>query len=258
MSTPRLPWDDDVPEALDLPAPADPAARREPPSTPVLDDTPAATIARGVNACVHGAAVVRLAAVRRHVLAHRTAGVRVLAPTHDHAHDVVRHVLADVPASLGVERGGWVGFSVRLATPALIAGGLTPISGLGFEALVARVVARARAEGVLAYFTEASRHPGFVPSLARTLADVRLAGIAPARLDRATPKSRDLAWLLDGIETSLRELGYVDRAEVLRLAAVAVRDASGRDVALPLVLVDPPLSSRRDLELARALLARST
>ena len=262
MSTPRLPWDDDVPEAPDRLAVADAAPERD--TTPLhrpqdsdARPVPADGISAGIRACVHGAAAVRLAAVRRHVLVHRMGGVRVLAPTHDHSHDVVRHVLADLPASLGIERGGWVGFSVRLATPVLIARGLTPISALGFEALVARVVARARAEGALTYFADASRHPGFVPSLARTMADVRLAGLSAEALDLGTPKSRDLAWLHGAIEVSLRELGYVDRAEVLRLAAEAVRDADGPDLAQPIVLVDPALGSRLDMRLAHALVSRS-
>ena len=93
---------------------------------------------------------------------------------------LVRHVLADAPASFGVERAGWVGFSTRLATPDLLASGLTPISGLGFEAIVARVVTRAREACVLRYFGASCRHPGFVPSLARTLTDLRLAPPLPA------------------------------------------------------------------------------
>ncbi len=239
MSTPRLPWDD-VPEVLD------------PQSRPPLSR---------VRACVHGAAEVRLAAVRRHVLAHASAGVRVLAPTHEHAHDVVRHVLGDLPATVGIERGGWVGYSVRLATPALIAQGLTPISGLGFEALVARVATRARAEGTLSYFADASRHPGFVPALARTMADLRMAGTrpneGPGEKGGGGARRRDLERLLAALESSLVELRYVDRAEVLRLATTAVREGTPGDVALPLALVDVPLTSRRDAEFAAALLSRS-
>jgi CRISPR/Cas system-associated exonuclease Cas4 (RecB family) len=200
---------------------------------------------------------VRLEAVRRQVLAHRLSGIRVLAPTHEQAHDVVRHVLADVPASLGVERAGWIGFGVRLATPALIARGLTPVSGLGFEAIVARVVARARETGSLTYFADASRHPGFVPALARTLGEVRRAAVPAASLDDGTAKGRDLASLLAAVEAAMGELRHADRADVLALATEAVQRDEGSDLTLPLVLVDPPLTSRRDVALAQALLARS-
>ncbi len=262
MPTPRLPWDVIVPEASDQ---RDARTRQEPaPHAP--------SHGARIRVCVHGSAAVRLAAVQRHARAHAGRGIRVLAPTHDHAHDAVRHVLADMPASLGVDRGGWVGFSVRLATPALIARGLTPVSGLGFEAVVARVVARAREEDALGYFGDASRHPGFVPSLARTLTDLRLAGVEPAQVasadwsadeasagDRArdAARRRDLARLLDGITASLAELGHADRADVLRLAVAAVRASTDDDTALPLALVDIPLASRHDADLAAALVSRS-
>lgn len=234
MSTLRLPWDDDVP-----------------------DPEPSGSFPRCIYTAIHGSAVARLAAVRRHVCAHLPTGVRVLAPTHDQAHDVVRHVVAEVAATLGIERAGWVGFSVRLATPALIAQGLTPVSALGFEAVIARVVACARETEALSYFRQASRHPGFVPSLARTMADVRLAGLHARALDDGTAKGRDLAWLLTAIEQSMADLKYVDRAAVLALATEAVR-AGSVDLTSPLALVDPPLASRRDVDLAHALLKCSS
>jgi RecB family exonuclease len=253
MSTPLLPWDDDAQaEALSSPVPSVAAA-------PVVAagavpiDAPAVV----VRTAIHGAAAARLAAVRRHVLSHCASGVRVVAPTHEQAHDVVRHVLAATPATAGVERAGWVGFSVRLATPALLARDLTPVSSLGFEAIVARVVSRAREERVLEFFADAARHPGFVPSLARTMADVRLAGVAAVALDNGSAKGRDLAWLLTALEQALTELRQADRAEVLALAVAAVQDSSP-ELTRPLALVDPPLGSRRDVALAEALIRRST
>lgn len=235
MSTPRLPWDDDVPEERAVPA--------------------AAT--SRIRTAMHGAAQVRLSALRRHVLPCVSSGVRIIAPTHDQAHDVVRQALADVPASLGVERAGWVGFSVRLATPALIALGLTPVSALGFEAIVARAVARARDERVLDVLADAAGHPGFVTALARTLADVRLAALPAAALDDGSSKGRDLAWLLRAVEQTMADLRHADRAEVLTLATAAVVEGDTSELGLPLALVDPPLGSRRDVALALALLARS-
>jgi len=256
MSTPRLPWDDDA-QAEALPSPAPPV-----PVVPTAITTPVRvdqqTRRGAVHTAIHGAAAARLAAVRRHVLSHCGSGVRVVAPTHEQAHDVVRHVLATTPASAGVERAGWVGFSVRLATPTLLARDLTPVSSLGFEAIVARVVSRAREERTLAFFADAARHPGFVPSLARTMADVRLAGVAAEALDNGTAKGRDLAWLLTALEQALTELRQADRAEVLAMAAAAVDAGDAPHLALPLAIVDPPLGSRRDVALAYALIRRSS
>lgn len=275
MSTPRLPWDDDVqgeesaagsrqsavptsvPSAAGVPSDSPPRSASAPASIGASTADASPPVAGSLRTAIHGTARARLAAVRRHVVAHRLDRIRVLAPTHEHAHDVVRHALADEPASLGVERAGWVGYSVRLATPALVARGLAPVTGLGVQAIVARVVSQARDEGALTYFAEASRHPGFVPCLTRTLTDVRLAGVTPMGLDDGTPKGRDLAWLLAGVERAMAELGRADRAQVLRLAAEAVEQGAAHDLALPLALVDPPLASRLDVQLARALLARS-
>lgn len=314
MSTPRLPWDDDLPEepgignresAVETPGITDqepgtghrdPGTGEEQPGTgqeqPGVgsrhsavqspgpsaaggsSDPPGRSAAAGARAgsstadrrpptagpwhtAIHGTALARLAAVRRQVLAHRTGRIRVVAPTHEHAHDVVRFALADTSASLGVARAGWVGYSVRLATPALVARALTPVSPLGFEAIVARVVSRARGDGALVHFGDASRHPGFVPCLARTLTEVRLAGLPATVLDDGTPKGQDMARLLTAVERSMADLGHADRAEVLALAAHAVEQGDGDELTSALALVDPPLASRRDVRLARALLARS-
>lgn len=263
MSTPRLPWDDDVPEPVPAVHAAPPGessvTRAVPPAEarPLPDVVARAARPGHITVAVHGASHVRLAAVHRHVLAHRTRGARVLAPSRSHADDVTRYVLADEPATVGVHRVGWLGHAVTLATPGLIARSLTPITRLGFDAVVARVVARARDGGVLTYFHDASRHPGFVSCLARTMLDVRLAGLAAAHLDDGTPRGRDLAWLVgDAVET-LTSLGHADRAEILALATAAVRAGTAGDAHLPLALVDPPLSSRADVEFARALLEAS-
>ena len=259
MSTPRLPWDDEVPELLPAVHADALVAPPDPPSAPASTPTAEVSVVPPghVGLALHGASHVRLAAVHRHVAAHLARGVRVLAPSRTHADDVARHVLADAPASVGLHRLGWLGYAVALATPALIARGLTPISRLGFEAVVARTVARAREARRLAYFHDASRHPGFVACLARTIHDVRLAGLAPSRLDDGTPRGRDLAWLVAEAMQTLTGLGHADRADILALATTALRDRARGEVRLPLALVDPPLASRADVDFARALLEQS-
>ena len=179
-------------------------------------------------------------------------------PRTSRRNDVVRHVLADAPASLGVERAGWIGFSVRLATPALMARGLTPVSGLGFEAIVARVVARARETSSLTYFAEASRHPGFVPALARTLDEVRRAALSAESLDDGTTMGRDLASLLVAVEAAMARTAT--RRSRRRAGAGQPRPCSVTRAA-----TSPCRSSwstrrsrsRRDVALAQALVARS-
>jgi CRISPR/Cas system-associated exonuclease Cas4 (RecB family) len=107
--------------------------------------------------------------------------------------------------------------------------------------------------------------PGFPKALARTLHELRLAGIAGDRL-AAGPEGRpvgpgdaigDLAALLSRVEAELARVGVDDRAALFRLAADACRAGQVRWAQLPILLLDVPLDSRAEQEFAAALIARS-
>jgi ATP-dependent helicase/nuclease subunit B len=117
--------------------------------------------------------------------------------------------------------------------------------------MAARAVFDAIAAGELAYFAPVASLPGFPKALARTVHELRLAGVSTGQL------SADLAALLVRVERQLAEGGVDDRAALFRLGADACRAGQVRWAKLPIVLLDVPLDSRAEQEFVRALLSAS-
>lgn len=159
--------------------------------------------------------------------------------------------------SLGVHAVSLAQAALEIAAPRLAARGLAPATPLGLEALAARVAHRALEGDRLAYFTPVARLPGFSRALARTLLDLRLAGVRPAALSGAGEAAHDLAALLDAYEAELADRSLADFAGVLALAAEAARQDRHRWIGLPLVLLDVELPSRLHREFIEQLAARS-
>jgi hypothetical protein len=126
----------------------------------------------------------------------------------------------------------------------------------GAEAMAARAVFDATAAGELEYFAPVASMPGFPKALARTLHELRLAGISPDRFV-AGAGARDLARLLDRVEEQLARAAVDDRAALFRVAADACRANLVRWARLPPLLLDVPLDSRAEGELVAALVERS-
>ena len=80
--------------------------------------------------------------------------------------------------------------------------------------------------------------PGFPKALARTVHELRLAGVAAADLEDRNRAARDVGRLLARVEEQLRQASMTDRAALFRLAARACGDGQVRWAALPLVLLD--------------------
>src|SRR4029078_13564474 len=103
-------------------------------------------------------------------------------------------VAADRLGSSGIHRVTLIQAAAELARPAMAQLGLAPLSALGREAVAARVAQTA--QGKLAYFQPVAGLPGFARALARTIVELRLAGVEPADLASAGPPAADLAKLL--------------------------------------------------------------
>ncbi|MCU1384751.1 MAG: ATP-dependent nuclease, subunit [Acidobacteria bacterium] len=138
----------------------------------------------------------------------------------------------------------------------------------GAEAVAARAVFDAIAAGELAYFEPVARMPGFPKALARTLHELRLAGVtanselgtensARRTTDDERRTTSDLFVLLSRVEAELARSSVDDRAALFRLAAAACRSGHVRWAQLPMLLLDVPLDSRAEQEFAAALIARS-
>ena len=161
----------------------------------------------------------------------------VVGPSLAAADDVVRRwVERSNTAVFGVERASLGLLAAQFAGPALARARKVAASPLVIQAVVARVIHQidARSLGSLEGLVD---KPGLPAALARTLGELRCEGRTqfehaklPAELDREHLAA--LAILLERYEAALVELRLADRAEVMRLATLAVGDRPLCSIAL--------------------------
>lgn len=206
---------------------------------------------------VSGTAAVRLAAAEDFIAAlPADAEVLLVGAGRGAVDDLARRLAVRRRATLGLHRFTLTQLASRLAAPALSATGAAPCTALAAQAVAARAVVETRAAGQLRFFEPVAAAPGFTRSLAATLAELRAAGLAPDALAAAPAPADEIAALLAAYETHLDAARLADRAALLR-AATAALTGPDRDplVGLPLLLLDVPLTSRVEIELAHALAA---
>ena len=145
-----------------------------------------------------------------------------------------------------------------LAAPVLAERGRLPASGLTLDAVAARAVQRVAAAGALGAFASVVARPGFPRAVARTLLELRLAGIAPAALRDLPATGAELALLAAELDAELARAGLADRALVLEVATEVVATAAPSPAGAPLLLLDVPVWSRAEAGLVRALAARAS
>lgn len=145
----------------------------------------------------------------------------------------------------------------ELARSAMAERGLAPLSILGREAVAARIAQKALAQGELAYFHPVAALPGFARALARTIAELRLARVAPEQLPSAGAPAVDLARLLELYQDELEERSLVDLPGLLALATEAATNGAHPWVGLPLARLDADLEPRAHREFFNSLAARA-
>jgi RecB family exonuclease len=131
--------------------------------------------------------------------------------------------------------------------PALARAGRTPATALSLAAVAARAVHLVCAERELGYFAPVAERPGFPHAVARTLAELRMNGVAPGALTALGAVGHDLSLLADRVAGELLDAGLADRAAVFAAAAAAV------DVRVPVLLLDVPVTSALEAELVTAV-----
>jgi hypothetical protein len=112
----------------------------------------------------------------------------------------------------------------------------------------------------LGYFAPVAATPGFPRALARTLQELRLAQIGRGSLAPLPLAGPDLAILLDRFETCFAEARSVDRADLFRTAASALRDErdrAGRALYDSVVLLDVSLDHAAERDFIDALIGSS-
>jgi ATP-dependent helicase/nuclease subunit B len=97
--------------------------------------------------------------------------------------ELVRVVARRRGAAFGWTRSTLGRTAAALARPALAERGLAPVGALPLEALAKRVVDGLRREGALGRFQPVAGFPGLPRAMARTLAELRMAGVDPEAMD---------------------------------------------------------------------------
>lgn len=181
--------------------------------------------------------------------------VYLVGATRGSVDDLARSIAARRGATIGVHRFSMTQLAVHLATPILARRGLAPLTMLGSEAVAARATFEAMREHELAYLAPVAGTPGFPRALARTLQEVRLAGVSGDRLAERPLSGGDLSTLLGRFEEQFDLARATDRAALFAAAAEALRDPEyGSAVRRSaLLLLDVPIDSHIEYEFVRAL-----
>ena len=179
----------------------------------------------------------------------------VIGATRGAADDFVRSIARESGATFGFTRFSLTELAARAAGADGAPGRRAPIANAGAEAVAARAVFESTAE--LSYFTPVAKMPGFSKALARTIHELRLAGIDAASLERGDAATADIGRLLARMETEFGRAAVDDRAALFRLAASAVAAGHVRWAGLPMVFLDVPLDAWVEREFVAALAARA-
>jgi hypothetical protein len=181
--------------------------------------------------------------------------VLIVGATRGAADDLARSIAATAPATFGLQRLSLTQLAAKTAILTLASDGLTSTTWLGTEAVAARVAFDATRDGSLTYFNAVSRTPGFPRALARTLQELRLAGVRARQLTPLPLAGPDLADLLERIDRSFAAASSADRAELFRAAARTLARTPAAEVV---VLLDLAFEHAAERELVTALVGSAT
>lgn len=181
----------------------------------------------------------------------------MLAARQPAADDLVR-ALSARRALFGVRRMTPLRLLGALCADRLFRDGLVPAAGLGLEGVAARAIYKLAAAGALGYFAPVADRPGFPGALARTLNEIRLAGIDADELAALDEIGPPLAALLRRFESELHDAHLIDRAAMLALAAAIVKaDPPPGEATMPILMLDVAGGSTLERDLYAALAARA-
>jgi ATP-dependent helicase/nuclease subunit B len=157
----------------------------------------------------------------------------------------------------GLHRNTLIQWAATLARSLMAERGLGPLGALGLEAVAARVVDGARQDRELTYFAPVASLPGFARALAKTLGELRLAGVTPDGLTSQRGPRADLSLFLARYQSELAARSLADMAAIFTLACEEVVKGRGPVTGLPMLLLDVPLETRAHRELFAKLAAQA-
>jgi ATP-dependent helicase/nuclease subunit B len=211
-----------------------------------------------ITAIQSGSAAVRLREARRFLEQFEPgAEVLLLGASRGSVDDLARAISLERGATFGLHRLSFTQLAARLAVMEMASRDRVPATALGHEAVATRAAFEARTDESLEYFSPVSQTPGFPKALARTLLDLRLAGVASGHLARLPRSGTDLAALLDRVEILLAEAGASDRASLFEIATKALGSPVIGWPPMPLLLLDVPLESEIEAQFLWAFIQQS-
>jgi hypothetical protein len=180
--------------------------------------------------------------------------VLIIGASLDAANELARKVAEEKGAAFGWHRVTLPQLAAALAAPLLAERKLVPISRLGAEAIVARVVHRLKAEARLGRYQPVGDTPGFARAIAAVIAELRLASLTSGAISKVAP---DLMRLIEAYEAGLAEAELTDWPGVLNLATETASGHAGahRLMNLPMLLLDVSIRSEAELAFLRAVSA---
>jgi ATP-dependent helicase/nuclease subunit B len=212
----------------------------------------------GVRAVRSASASLRLQQARRFLDAFSPGTeVLLLGASRGAVDDLARTIAMEKGTTFGIHRLSFTQFAARLAASDLAARGQAPASGLGHEAVARRAAFEAAKDEALEYFSPVSDTPGFPKALARTLLELRLAGLVRESLAGLARSGPDLAELLERVETSMSEAGASDRASLFNTATKALTSAEIGWPPMPALLLDVPFDSDAEARFLWTLVERA-
>ncbi|MEO8701869.1 MAG: PD-(D/E)XK nuclease family protein [Kofleriaceae bacterium] len=178
--------------------------------------------------------------------------VLVVGATYEAASDLIRTVAAERGSGFGWHRLTLGRLAAELAKLELASRDLAPVGTLPIEALCARVLHRLRELGQLGRLAAVVEQPGLPRALARTLAELRMAGAFAVAGDPVLDAA------VQALDRELASAKLADRANVFVLATTAaVGPAPLPMLGLPMVLADVPVRTFAERRLLEALIAKS-
>jgi hypothetical protein len=196
----------------------------------------------------------------------------IVAATRGAADDLARAVTRR-RSTFGLHRFSLVELAARAAALDAAAAGRIAGTPTNAEAMAARVTFDAVAAGELEYLGPVAPMPGFPKALARTIHELRLAGLSSHAGRRARPAGPaasalgpadspgagledDIFRLLARVEAQLETAAVSDRAALFAMATTAWREGL-RWFGYPVVLLDVPLNSPAERRFALAVVGHA-
>ncbi|MER8387073.1 PD-(D/E)XK nuclease family protein [Mesorhizobium sp. M1380] len=178
--------------------------------------------------------------------------VLIVGASLDAANELTRSVAEERGAAFGWHRLTLPQLAAVLAAPLLAERKLVPLSRLGSEAIIARVVHGLKTQQRLGRYQPVADTPGFPRAIAAVIAELRLDGLPADAVSKVAP---DLVLLIEAYDAELAHAGLTDWPGVLGFATEAASSRGGvqRLVGLPMLLLDVPITSEAELAFVGAL-----